>query len=54
MNDLTMDLREIPVLRFEEGYWGINRLLNLCMDVRTTSNVRNFLYLDSVVISADW
>ena len=54
VNDLTMDLREIPVLRFDEGYWGINRLLNLCMDVRTTSNVRNFLYLDSVVISADW
>ena len=49
-----MDLRDIPVLRFDEGYWGINRLLNFCFDVRTTSDVRNFLFLDSVLLSADW
>ena len=54
VNDLTMDLRDIPVLRFDEGYWGINRLLNFCFDVRTTSDVRNFLFLDSVLLSADW
>ena len=55
VNDLTMDLTSVPVPKYEDqSYWGINRLLNFCFDVRTTSNVRNFLYLDSVLISVDW
>ncbi len=55
VNDLTMDLTSVPVPKYEDqGYWGINRLLNFCFDVRTTSNVRNFLCLDAVLISVDW
>ena len=54
VNDLTLDLAGVPVLPTDEGYWGINRLLNFCFDVRTTSNVRNFLCLDAVLISVDW
>lgn len=54
VNDLTLDLTGIPILPAQDSYWGINRLLNFCFDVRTTSAVRNFLHLDSVLISVDW
>jgi hypothetical protein len=54
VNDKVMDLRAIPVPRYEKGYWGLDRLLNLCVDVRTHRPVRNFLYLDSALVSVDW
>jgi hypothetical protein len=54
VNDLVMDLRQIPVPLYDEPYYGCERLLNFCIDVRTHTNVRNFLWLDSVVVSADW
>ncbi|CAH1694677.1 conserved hypothetical protein [Hyphomicrobiales bacterium] len=54
VNDLTMDLRDLPVPRYDHPYWGCERLLNFCLDVRTHSNVRNFLWVDSVVASVDW
>jgi len=54
VNDLTMDLREIPVPIYEHKYWGCERLLNFCLDVRTRRPVRNFLWVDSVVASVDW
>lgn len=54
VNSLTMDLRDIDVPVYPEPYWGLDNLLNFCIDVRTFANVRNFLWLDSVVVSADW
>jgi len=54
VNDKIMDLRAIPVPRFEHGYWGLERLLNFTIDVKTHRAVRNFLFLDSVLVSVDW
>lgn len=54
VNDRVMDLRSIPVPQFDHGYWGLDRLLNFCVDVRTHRAVRNALYLDSVLVSVDW
>ena len=49
VNDLVMDLRDIPVPVYEVTYKALSHLLNFCIDVRTHRNVRNFLYLDSVL-----
>jgi hypothetical protein len=54
VNDRVFDLRDIPVPRFPHGYWGLDRLMNFCIDVRTHRPVRNFLFLDSVLVSVDW
>jgi hypothetical protein len=54
VNDLVMDLRNLPVPIYDEAYYGCERLLNFCIDVRTYTPVRNFLWLDSVVVSTDW
>lgn len=54
VNGLIMDLRNIPVPKYEHGYKSINQLMNFCVDVRTHKAVRNFLYLDSVLVSVDW
>ncbi len=54
VDELTMDLREIPVPVYPEPYWGVEELLNIYLTVRTNSGMRNFLYLDSALISADW
>jgi hypothetical protein len=52
-NELTMDLRDIPVLTFDQKYYALNHLLNVAIDVRTHKAVRNFLFIDSVLISED-
>lgn len=54
VNDLLMDLKDIDVPLYEHGYRALSHLLNFVIDVRTTSGVRNFLYLNSVLISVDW
>jgi len=54
VNDLVMDLRTIEVPIYDHGYHGCERLLNFCVDVRTHTTVRNFLWLDSVLVSVDW
>jgi hypothetical protein len=54
VSDRTMDLREIPVPTYPDSYWGLERLLNLSLDVRTHTPVRNFLFVDSVLVSVDW
>ena len=54
INDRIMDLREIPVPTYDETYYGLDRLMNFYFDVRTHLPVRNFLFLDSVLISVDW
>jgi hypothetical protein len=54
VNDMTLDLRGIPVPMYDHEYRGLNHLLNFVFDVRTLVGVRNFLFLDSVLISVDW
>lgn len=54
LNDRTMDWSHVPVPPYEERYGSLENLLNFYFSVRTLSGRRNFLYLDSVVISADW
>ncbi len=54
VNSQTMDLREVPVPVYDHRYKALNNLLNFCVDVRTHKDVRNFLFLDSVVVSVDW
>jgi hypothetical protein len=53
VNELTMDLRDIPVLTYDQQYYAANHLLNLVVDVRTHKAVRNFLFIDSVLVSED-
>ncbi len=53
-NDLCMDMRDVAVPTHDEEYRGIPNLLNLYVAVRTHVNVRNFLYLDSALVSVDW
>ncbi len=54
VNDRVMDLRSIKVPAYDHGYRALNHLLNFVIDVRTHRHVRNFLYLDSVLVSVDW
>jgi hypothetical protein len=54
LNDRIYDLRNIEVPVYEHKYESLNNLLNFCIDVRTLKDVRNFLYLDSVLVSVDW
>jgi len=53
VNDLTMDLRDVPVPAAGK-YESLNYLLNIRLDVHTYRPVRNLLFLDSTMISADW
>lgn len=52
-NDLVMDLSDVPSLIHDEEYYGIANLLNVYIAVRTHVNVRNFLYVDSALLSVD-
>jgi len=54
VNNHVMDLTSIPVPTYDHEYRGLSNLLNFLFDVRTRVPVRNFLYLDSVVVSVDW
>jgi len=54
VNDKVMDLRSIPVPRYSHGYWGLEKLMNFCVDVHTHRDVRNFVFLDSCLVSVDW
>ena len=53
-NDRVMNLSDTPSLIHSEEYHGIANLLNVYVAVRTHVNVRNFLYLDSALLSVDW
>ena len=53
VNNLVMDLRKVPVLSYAEPYRAGGHMLNLLMDVRTHHAVRNFLFVDSVLVSMD-
>ena len=54
VNDRIYDMRDVPVPPYAEKYGSLENLLNFYVSVRTHSNVRNFVYLDSVLISVDW
>src|SRR5699024_12577358 len=54
LNDRLIDMRDVPVPAYAEPYESLDNLLNLYFSVRTLSGVRKFLYLVSVVLSADW
>ncbi len=54
VNEMTLDLRDLPVPAYDHPYRGLNHLLNFLLDVRTHTAVRNFLFVDSVLISVDW
>ena len=54
VNDVTYDMRDIPVPTYEEDYGSLSNLLNFYVSVRTHANVRNFLFLDSALVSVDW
>lgn len=54
VNDRVYDMRDVPVPPYDEEYGSLENLLNFYVSVRTHSNVRNFVYLDSVLISVDW
>lgn len=54
LNDAVMDLRQVPVPVYPDRYQTLDNLLNFYFSVRTHADVRNFLFLDSVLISVDW
>ena len=51
VNDLTLDLRKVPVLTYPDAYRAESHLMNFVFDVRTHKAVRNFLLIDSVLVS---
>jgi hypothetical protein len=53
VNDLRLDLTAIPVPFYPGDYAGLSNLLNFLVDVRTLRPVRNFLFLDSVLVSTE-
>jgi hypothetical protein len=54
INDRITDMRDVPVPPYADRYESLENLLNFYFSVRTLSGRRNFLYLDSVLISVDW
>jgi hypothetical protein len=54
VNDRVFDMRSVPVPPYAEEYASLQNLLNFYVSARTHTNVRNFLYLDTVLISVDW
>lgn len=54
VNDRVFDMRDVPVPPYAERYESLENLLNFYFSVRTHSATRNFLFLDSVLISVDW
>lgn len=53
-NNDVIDLRDVPVPPYADKYESLENLLNFYFSARTVSGVRNFLFVDSVVISAGW
>jgi hypothetical protein len=47
-------MRDVPVPAYDDSYGSLGNLLNFYVSCRTHTNVRNFLFLDSVLISVDW
>lgn len=54
VNDVVYDTSTVPVPLYTEKYRALNGLLNFYFSVRTHADVRNFLYVDSALVSIDW
>ncbi|KAA9154948.1 hypothetical protein FPZ12_030970 [Amycolatopsis acidicola] len=54
LNDRVVDMRDVPVPVYPDRYSTLDNLLNFYFSVRTHAAIRNFLFLDSVLISVDW
>ncbi|MFB4284293.1 DUF6772 family protein [Nonomuraea sp. MTCD27] len=54
VNDTVMDLRDVEVPVYPHPYNGLRGLFNILLDVQTHRDVRNYLFVDSCLISADW
>jgi hypothetical protein len=54
INDRLYDMRDVPVPAYDDRYTSLENLLNFYVSTRTHTDVRNFLFLDSVLISVDW
>lgn len=54
LNDRITPMADVPVPAYPERYDSLENLLNFYFSVRTLSGARNFLYLDSVLVSVDW
>ena len=54
LNDVVHDMSDVEIPPYTEKYESLQNLLNFYVSVRTHTDVRNFVYLDSVLISVDW
>lgn len=54
VNDRTYDLADVEVPKYPEPYGALDGLLNFFVEVQTLRGVRNFMYVDSVLVSTDW
>lgn len=54
VNDQLTNMSALPVPAYEDRYDSLEALLNFSLGVRTHSAKRNFLFLDSTLISVDW
>ncbi|WP_136660911.1 DUF6772 family protein [Nitratireductor sp. XY-223] len=55
VNNKVMHLEDVVVPEYERGFHqGLTNLMNLSVDVRTHSPVRNFIWFDSILTSVDW
>jgi hypothetical protein len=54
VGDRIYDLSGVEVPLYDERYAALRGLLNFTLDVQTRRNVRNFLYVDSIMISGEW
>jgi hypothetical protein len=54
VNDRIYDMRDVPVPAYDDKYTSLENLLNFYVTARTHTDVRNFLFLDSILISVDW
>jgi hypothetical protein len=54
LNDRIIDMSDVPVPIYPDRYSTLDNLLNFYFSVRTHADIRNFLFLDSVLISVDW
>ncbi len=50
----VMKLGDIDVPVYPHNYTGLRGLFNILLDVGTNRPVRNYLFVDSCVVSADW
>jgi len=54
LNDRVYDMMAVPVPSYAERYAALDGLLNFYLTVRTHTATRNFLWIDSALISVDW